>query len=68
MKYVTKEQKPEETQVVSLEDDYDGIAIKVGDYYIVTLRHDGRVVRHSGVSPETGLKLDGSGSVVVEDE
>jgi hypothetical protein len=66
MKYTIKQ---EQSYVVSLEKSDDVVYVKVGDYYVFEITDSGKVVRCGGIDvDETGLKVNGDGQVLIEDE
>jgi hypothetical protein len=67
MKYVIQVPKQKAMQV-KLEEESDGISVKVGDYYLCTILHTGELLLHRSVGVETGLKLDLTGTVLVKRE
>ncbi len=67
-KFVTKIREPEVEEVeVTLEDASDGVVLKVGYYYICTLKNTGELLLHSSVDVG-GVKTDDGGAVIVTRE
>jgi hypothetical protein len=67
-KFVTDEVEPEVTKVnVSVEQEKGGVTIKVGEYYLCTLKHTGVLLLHAHCRAD-GVLTDDEGQVVIERE
>ncbi len=66
MKYVTTKTEPVETVLVTLEEEEGRVALKVGEYFVLSIMNNGEILLYGEVNPDiTGLKVDSNGAVKV---